>query len=54
MSQITVAVLIKQYDLDALEVGKDYVYVHCGRGLSAAEFETLGQEIKAIQETANE
>ena len=39
-----------KYDLDALEVAKDSLYLHFGRNLSNDELSTLTTEIHQIQE----
>lgn len=50
----TIQDVIKEYDLDVLEIDVTSIYIHCGRGLSTGEFDRLGQDIKAIQESINE
>ena len=55
MSQYkTVSDLIREYDLDALEVSSNRVYLHYGRDLTVDEHNNLQHAIKKLREANDE
>lgn len=54
MSNTTVEHLIKEYDLDVLEIEGGSLYLSCGRGLSVDEFNKLGDAINQLMENTDE